>query len=303
MGTPDLPTEPVLLLRTKLHRPRIPPQLVRRPRLESRLNRGLDRGLVLVSAPAGFGKTTLVSQWLEACGCPAAWLSLREEDSDLPTFLRYLIAAIRTLYPDACPETWALLRAPQLPPVAYLATMLVNELDEVPQAFVLVLDDYHRVQSQPVHQFVETLVDSVPRTLCLVLITRVDPSLPLPALRAGQKMLELRSGDLQLTPDEVRDFFRQSMGLEVDAESLAILEQRTEGWIVGLRLAALSLRDGGELTTLTRNLGGSDRHVTDYLLAEVLSHQPQAVQEVLLRSSILRALLRLASRRPARSRS
>ncbi len=288
MGTPDLPAEPVLLLRTKLHRPRIPPQLVRRPRLESRLDRGLDRGLVLVSAPAGFGKTTLVSQWLEVCGCSAAWLSLREEDSDLPTFLLYLIAAIRTLYPDACPETWALLRAPQLPPMAYLATMLVNELDEVPQAFVLVLDDYHRVQSQPVHQFVETLVDSVSRTLCLVLITRVDPSLPLPTLRAGQKMLELRSGDLQLTPDEVRDFFRQCMGLEVDAESLAILEQRTEGWIVGLRLAALSLRDAGELTTLTRNLGASDRHVMDYLLAEVLSHQPQAVQEVLLRSSILR---------------
>ncbi len=288
MGTPDLPTEPVLLLRTKLHRPRIPAPLVRRSRLESRLDRGLDRGLVLVSAPAGFGKTTLVSQWLETCGCPAAWLSLREEDSDLPTFLLYLVAAIRTLYPDACPETWALIRAPQLPPEPYLATMLVNELDEVPQAFVLVLDDFHRVQSQPVHQFVETLVDSVPHTLCLVLITRVDPSLPLPALRAGQKMLELRSGDLQLTSDEIRYFFQQSMGLEVDAESLAILEQRTEGWIVGLRLAALSLRDGGELTTLTRNLGGSDRHVMDYLLAEVFSHQPQAVQEVLLRSSILR---------------
>jgi LuxR family maltose regulon positive regulatory protein len=288
VGTPDLPTEPVLLLRTKLHRPRIPAQLVRRPRLESRLNRGLDRGLVLVSAPAGFGKTTLVSQWLEACGCPAAWLSLREEDSDLPTFLLYLVSAIRTLYPGACPETWALVQAPQLPPMAYLATMLVNELGEVPQAFVFVLDDFHRVQSPPVHQFVETLVDSVPRTLCLVLITRVDPSLPLPALRAGQKMLELRSGDLQLTPDEVQDFFQQCMGLEVDAESLAILEQRTEGWIVGLRLAALSLRDGGELTALTRSLAGSDRHVMDYLLAEVLSHQPQAVQEVLLRSSILR---------------
>jgi LuxR family maltose regulon positive regulatory protein len=247
----------------------------------------LGRGLVLVSAPAGFGKTTLVSQWLEACGCPAAWLSLREEDSHLSAFLLYLVAAIRTLYPDACPETWALLRAPQLPPVAYLATMLVNELGEVPQAFVLVLDDYHRVQSPPVRQFIETLVDAAPCMLCLVLITRVDPSLPLPALRAGQKMLELRSGDLQFTPDEVRDFFRQCRGLEVDAKSLAVLEQRTEGWIAGLRLAALSLRHGGELTTLTRNLGGSDRHVMDYLLAEVLSRQPQAVQEILLRSSIL----------------
>jgi LuxR family maltose regulon positive regulatory protein len=118
--------------------------------------------LVLVSAPAGYGKTTLVGQWLEACGRPTAWLSLREEDSDLPTFLRYLIAAVRTLYPDACPETWALVRAPQVPPMAYLATILVNELGEVPQAFVLVLDDFHRVQSQSVHQFVETLVDSAP---------------------------------------------------------------------------------------------------------------------------------------------
>jgi LuxR family maltose regulon positive regulatory protein len=261
--------------------------LIRRPRLEKRLDQGLDRKLILVSAPAGYGKTTLVGQWLEACGCPAAWLSLHEGDSHLPTFLRYLIAAIRTLYPDACPETWALLRAPQLPPMAYLTTLFINELGEVPQTFVLVLDDFHRVQSQTAHQFVEALVDSIPPTLCLVLITRVDPSLPLPTLRAGQKMLELRSGDLQFTPGEVRSFFRRSMGLEVDAQSLTILEQRTEGWIVGLRLAALSLRDAGELAALTRGLGGTGRHVMDYLVAEVLSRQPQAVQEFLLRSSIL----------------
>lgn len=131
------------ILRTKLHRPRVSQELVRRLRLETRLNQCLDRQLTLVSAPAGFGKTTLVCQWLEACDCPAAWLSLDEGDDELPTFLRYLIAAIRTLDSDACPTTQSLLDSPQLPPVEYLATSLINELCEVPQDFILVLDDYH----------------------------------------------------------------------------------------------------------------------------------------------------------------
>jgi LuxR family maltose regulon positive regulatory protein len=272
---------------TKLSKPQVGPELVRRPRLESRLDRGLDRRLVLISAPAGFGKTTLVGQWLEACGRPAAWLSLHEGDGDLAIFLRYLIAAVRTLCTDACPETWSLLRAPQLPPVDHLATSLINELSEVPREFLLILDDYHRVQSQAVHQLVRTLVESAPRSLQLVLITRADPPLALPALRAGRKMLELRADDLRFTPDETQAFFRQSMGLDVDPGSLTTLEEGTEGWIVGLRLAALSLRNAGELTALTKRLVDTDRYVMDYLMAEILARQPRAVQDIMLRSSIL----------------
>lgn len=280
-------TEPIVFLRTKLYRPQVGPNLIRRPRLESRLNQGLDSKLILISAPAGFGKTTLVCQWLEASGRPAAWLSLHERDSNLEVFLRYLIAAIRTLYADVCPSTWALLDAPHLPSVDHLATSLVSELDEVSQDILLVLDDYHRVQSQAVHQLVETLVELMPRSMRLVLITRADPSLPLTILRADRRMLELRGDDLRFTPDEVRAFFRQSTGLDIDPESLTVLEQRTEGWIVGLQLAVLSLRDTGGLAALTRSFEGADRHVMDYLLAQVFARQPKAIQEVLLRSSIL----------------
>jgi len=280
-------TEPVVLLRTKLYRPRVGPALVPRPRLESRLDQGLDRKLVLVSAPAGYGKTSLVVQWLEARGRPAAWLSLHETDRDVAIFLRYLIAAIRTLYADVCPATWALLEASQQPPVEYLATCLINELCEVSQDFVLVLDDYHRVQSQPVHQLMQTLVEHMPSSLHLVLVTRADPPFPLATLRAGRKMLELRAGDLRFTPDEIQAFLEQFMGLDMDPAVLTALAQRTEGWIVGLRLAALWLRDAGDPTALTRSLGGTSQHVLDYLVTEVLAHQPQAVREIMVRSSIL----------------
>ena len=203
MATPGQPTEPIRFWQTKLHRPRLGTGLLRRPRLESRLEWGLDRNLILVTAPAGFGKTTLVVQWLEARGYPAAWLSLHEDDANLLTFLRYLIAAIRTLYADACPTTWAMLEALQEPPAEELTFSLVNELCQVSQDFLLVLDDYHRVKSRPVHQLVETLVEHMPPSLHLVLATRADPPLPLATLRAGHKMLELRAGDLRFTPDEV----------------------------------------------------------------------------------------------------
>jgi LuxR family maltose regulon positive regulatory protein len=180
---------------SKLHRPQAGPQFVRRPRLESRLDRGLDRWLVLVSAPAGSGKTTLVSQWLEAGDCPAAWLSLHERDGDLATFLRYLIAAVRTLFPDACPATWLLLRAPQLPPVEHLAVSLIHELGEVPQQFLLVLDDYHRVQSRPYGRRGSRGIDAP--------VDAPGPDYPRrPLVAAGRaarraEMLELRAADLR----------------------------------------------------------------------------------------------------------
>jgi LuxR family transcriptional regulator, maltose regulon positive regulatory protein len=287
MATPGRPAEPIRFWQTKLYRPSLGAGLLRRPRLESRLEWGLDRNLILVSAPAGFGKTTLVVQWLEARGYPTAWLSLHEDDANLITFLHLLIAAIRTLHADACPTTWAMLEALQEPPAEELAISLVNELCQVSQDFLLVLDDYHRVKSRPVHQLVETLVEHMPPSLHLVLSTRADPPLRLATMRAGEKMLEVRGGDLRFTPDEVEAYFEQFVGIEADPALLAALVQRTEGWIVGLRLAALWLRDGGELPVPARSFGGANRDVIEYLVAEVLSQQPNALQELLIRSSIL----------------
>ncbi len=287
MAAPTQPSAPIRFWQTKLYRPRLGAGLLRRPRLENRLECGLDRDLVLVSAPAGFGKTTLVAQWLEACGGPAAWLSLHEDDANLATFLHYLIAAIRTVHADACPTTWAMLEALQEPPTEELALSLVNELCNVSPDFLLVLDDYHRVKSQPVHKLIETLVQHMPPSLHLVLATRADPPLPLATLRAGQKMLELRASDLRFTPDEAEAYFEQIAGLQADPALLTALAQRTEGWIVGLRLAALYLRDGGELAVPARSFDGTSRDVIEYLVAEVLSQQPEALQEILIRSSIL----------------
>jgi len=287
MATSTQPAEPIRFWQTKLHRPRLVAGLLRRPRLESRLEWGLDHNLILVSAPAGFGKTTLVIQWLEARGYPAAWLSLHEDDANLITFLHLLIAAIRSLYADACPKTWAMLEALQEPPAEELAINLVNELCEVSPDFLLVLDDYHRVKSRPVHKLVETLVEHMPPSLHLVLATRADPPLRLATLRAGHQVLELRAGDLRFTPDEVEAYLEQFVGLEADPALLTALAQRTEGWIVGLRLAALWLREGRELTAPARNFGGTSRDVIEYLVAEVLSQQPEVYQEILARSSIL----------------
>jgi LuxR family transcriptional regulator, maltose regulon positive regulatory protein len=175
----------------------------------------------------------------------------------------------------------------QEPPAEELAISLVNELCNVSPDFLLVLDDYHRVKSQPVHELIETLLEHMPPSLHLVLATRADPPLPLATLRAGHKILELRAGDLRFTPDEVEAFFEQFVGLEADPGLLAALAQRTEGWVVGLRLAALWLREGRELTAPARSFGGNSRDVIEYLVAEVLSQQPKVLQEILARSSIL----------------
>ena len=287
MATPGQPEQESGFWQSDLYRPRLGAGLIRRPRLESRLDRGWDRRLILVSAPAGFGKTTLVVQWLEARRYPAAWVSLHEQAGNLVTFLHYLLAAIRTLHADACPKTWAMLELLQESPVEELANSLVNELCEVSPDFLLVLDDYHRIKSRSVHRLVETLVEHMPPSMHLVLTTRADPPLPLQSLRAGYQMLEVRASDLQFTPDEAKAFFEQLVGLEADPALLAALAQRTEGWIVGLQLAALWLRKRREMTVPARTFGGDSRDVMEYLVAEVVSQQPEALQRVLMRSSIL----------------
>jgi LuxR family maltose regulon positive regulatory protein len=287
--------EPFTFLRTKLHRPRVSHDLVPRPRLVERLHRSLDRKLTLICAPAGFGKTTLACMWLQDCPCRAAWLSLDENDNDLRVFLSYFVAAIQTVFPDACPTTLGFLHAPQLPPLDHIATTLVNDIADLPEppstgsgpSFILTLDDYHAIQDNTVHELVAAVISNLPRHAHLVLASRVDPPWPLASLRVGRQMMELRADDLRFTLDEARAFLERVVGAKLTSEAVATLEGRTEGWIAALRLAALSMRGETDHAAFVQSFKGTHRDLTDYLTTEVLSQQPQPIQDFLLRTSIL----------------
>jgi LuxR family maltose regulon positive regulatory protein len=244
--------------------------------------------LILVSAPAGYGKTTALGQWLDDCAYPRAWLSLDAGDSDLAVFLTYLTGAIQTAYPDACPLTSSLLQSHRMPPAEYLANTLTNELADLTDKLVLVLDDFHGIKGETVPQLVAALLDHLPSQVCLVIATRQDPDLPLVRLRAGGEMVELRMADLCFTVEEIQDFLDQAVGAGLSDETVNVLEQRTEGWIVGLRLAALSLRSAKDPAAFVRAFQVSGhRYVMEYLVDEVLSQQPPAIQDFLLQTSIL----------------
>jgi LuxR family maltose regulon positive regulatory protein len=292
-------SSPLFLIQTKLYRPVISGELVRRQRLLDLLDSGRNLPLTLVTAPAGSGKTTLLSDWLAGCPCPSAWLSIDEGDGELTVFLSYLVAAIRTVFPDACQELRALLAAPELPPQRVLEAVLINEIDSLRlpeeilaggQRFVLVLDDYHLLHSQAVDALLMALLRHPPAGLRLVLASRSDPALPLPTMRARQQMLEIRLQDLRFTGEETTAFLRQALSAPVSAELVAALEQRTEGWIAGLHLASLYLRHAprtGAALEPADAIGVDDRYVMDYLVDEVLARQPERVQEFLLKTAIL----------------
>jgi LuxR family maltose regulon positive regulatory protein len=217
---------PALLL-TKLHRLRVTERLVSRPELLERLERGRGRPLTLVSAPAGYGKTTLVSRWLGECGLPAAWLSLDEHDADPTQFVGYVLAALQSLFPDMGGGIQALLELPRLPPAHVLARSLLNELDQLERPFLLVLEDYHHIHSLAVHEFVGELLRHPPRGMHLALVTRHDPPLPLANLRATGQMTEIRFRDLHFTPARTALLLRDVMGLDVDDAAIEVAHQRT----------------------------------------------------------------------------
>src|SRR5512146_101552 len=232
------------LLSTKFYVPPARPQGVARPGLIERLNEGLSAGhkLTLISAPAGFGKTTLVSEWITACGRPVAWLSLDEGDGDPTRFLAYLVAALQTIDANIGAGALALLQAHQPSPTDSILTNLLNDIAALPGRFILVLDDYHVIDSQPVDEALAFLVEHLPPQMHLVIATREDPHLPLPRLRARGQLTELRATDLRFSPTEATDFLNRDTGLSLSAEDIAALEARTEGWIAGLQLAALSMQ-------------------------------------------------------------
>jgi LuxR family maltose regulon positive regulatory protein len=278
---------PTPVLATKLYVPPPPPKAVLRPRLVERLEEGLHAKLTLVSAPAGFGKTSLVSAWAAGCGRPVAWLSLDETDNDSTRFLVYLVAAVRTVAPDVGEAVLAALQSAQPPSTEATLTALLNELAALPDRFVLVIDDYHVIDARPIDTAVAFLLEHLSPQLRLVIATREDPQLPLARLRGGGQLSELRVADLRFTPAEAAGFLNQAMGLSLSAEDVATLETRTEGWIAGLQLAALSLRGHPDATGFIQSFTGSHHFVLDYLLAEVLHRQSESVQAFLLRTSIL----------------
>ena len=228
------------ILATKLYIPPPRPKIVLRPRLIERLNEGMHCKLTLISAPAGFGKTTLVSEWAASYERPATWLSLDEGDNDPAQFLTYLISALQTLVPKIGAGVLAALQSPQPPSAEAILTTLLNEITAISHSFVLVLDDYHMIDSKPVDEALTFILKHQPPQMQLVITTREDPHLPLARLHARSQLTELRAADLRFTPSEAADFLNQVMGLNLSAENVAMLETRTEGWIAGLQLAALS---------------------------------------------------------------
>jgi LuxR family maltose regulon positive regulatory protein len=274
------------LLATKLYLPRARPDLVARPRLFARLDAGLQGALTLVCAPAGFGKTTLLADWLRRTGRPAAWLELDAGDNDPAVFLRYLVAALQTLAPEVGATLLTLLQPPP-PPQETLLTALLNDLTGLPQNSMLVLDDYHVLEAPPIHQAVSFLLDHLPPALHLIIATREDPPLPLARLRASGQVAELRAEQLRFTADEAALFLTDVMGLALTAADVAALEARTEGWIAGLQLAALAMRDRDDYAGFIAAFTGSNRFIVDYLADEVLSRQPSHIQTFLLQTSIL----------------
>ena len=280
---------PSPLLRTRFYRPSLPSDLVDRPRLTDQLNCSSDRPLTLVTAPAGYGKSVLVSAWLSTCERPSAWLSLDETVDDLGVFLAHFVAAIQAIFPGALRQTQTLLTAISLPPLGVLAGSLINELDEVEHDFVMVLDDYHTIHQREIHDLLTMLLRPPAQRMRLVLITRKDPPLPKSALLAGNQMTEVRHADLRFSTGETAAFMQNALGSPLSDEAVAVLAEKTEGWIASLRLAALALRYSSDAASRVADLQAleRDRNLTDYLMSEVLARTPPAVADFLLQTAIL----------------
>lgn len=283
------------LLSTKLTVPPARAHLVPRPRLLERVEAGLRGKLTLIAAPAGFGKTTLLSAWRAAPAgraMPVAWVSLDAGDNDPLLFWSYLLAALDTLAPGISAPALALLRSPQLPAIQSILASVLNAFSKICAAspgrdYALVLEDYHAVTNAEIHAGVARLLDGLPPQLHIVIVTRSDPALPLPRLRAGGELTELHARDLRFTFNEAAEFLNSALGPALTPGDLSALEERTEGWIAGLQLAALALRDHPDPASFISNFSGSNRYIVDYLASEVFELQPARVQFFLLCTSVL----------------
>ena len=278
------------LLATKLYMPRMRSDVMARPHLVRRLEEASNRELMLVSAPPGFGKSTILAEWARSTGRPVAWVSLDPDDNDPTRFWRYVVAALGQVRPGLEERVVPLLRAPeQLAPEAAVAA-IVNELAADPQPLALVLDDYHAIESPAIHEALAFFLERLPPGLVVVIAGRSDPPLALALMRARGQLTELRAQDLRFTPEEAVELLDGAWGLELQEEDVAALVNRTEGWATGLQLAALSLRASADPVRFIAGFTGSHRYVLDYLTEEVLQRQPDEVQSFLLETSILERL-------------
>lgn len=297
-----------LLLATKLQIPPVRPNLVTRARLFAQLDDGLAYPLMLVSAPPGFGKTTVVSEWIrhrakqpeqlnKSAALQVAWVALTEEDNDVSRFLTYVSTAVDTWHPGLADMALSLLGAPQPPAPRTIATILINALSQLPMSqdvahrpYVLVLDDYHLIHAPAIHDTLTFLVEHSPSQLHVLVTSRVDPPLPLTVWRARGQLTEMRAADLRFTAVEATQFLNETMGLVLTPEDGEALELRTEGWVAGLQLAALALRGRTDGATFLAQFTGGHRYILGYLMDEVLSRQPTNLQDFLLKTAVLERL-------------
>lgn len=275
------------LLRTKLFIPAIRSNRVPRPRLMEQINGGLEKALILISAPAGYGKTTLVSSWLRETDVSYAWLSLDEGDNDPVHFLQYFITALHQIVPAIQLDLLGVLQGMQPNPYEALVNIIINEIVEQAIPLVLVLDDFHTLQAQPVLDISAYLIEHIPPQLHLAILTRTDPSLPLTRLRARNQLVDIRAEQLRFRREEIAFFLNEVMGLKLSTEDITAMEVRTEGWIASLQLAACSMQGGEDAHRFVSAFTGSNYYVMDYLAEEVLKRQPERVRLFLLQTSIL----------------
>ena len=275
------------LLKTKLYLPQLRPGAVSRPRLRGRLNQALSHPLTLISAPAGFGKTTLLSEWVGNCGVPFGWLTLDESDNDLIRFATYLLAAMQWSDSGIGQGISSLLGGPDAPDLEVLLTALINDLVDRTGQVLLVLDDYHTIQNPAVHAAMAFLLNHQPAALHLVIITRQDPPLPLPRLRARGQVVDIRADDLRFSVEETARFLEANLETPLDPGAISALQARTEGWAAGLQLAALSLQNSADPAGYIERFHGSQPDVFDFFLDEVMAKQPQEIQDFLRQTAVL----------------
>jgi LuxR family maltose regulon positive regulatory protein len=275
------------MLLTKLHIPPAGNNIVHRSELYEKLNAGLSRKLILISAPAGFGKTTVVSDWIDQNKIPTAWFSLDKGDNDPAGFLGYIISGIQTLDSAFGEGALRLLNSPNSPSVESIAALLINEILDIKQNFLLVLDDFHLIRSDEVLKLVAYLLEHIPGNMHIVILTRSDPALSLSRLRSQHQLIEVRSSDLSFSANDISVLFNKKLKLGLSIDDVYALETKTEGWIAGLQLTALSMKGRDDIHKFIEDLKGDNRYIMDYLMEEVLKIQPDDIKEFLLQTSIL----------------
>ncbi len=275
------------ILKTKLYVPKLRSRVVVRPKLVDQINKNVDCKLILISAPTGFGKSTLISEWATHSDYPFAWISLEEKDNDLIRFLSYFIAALQTIEKDLCQGILEMFHSVEALGIDSLLTAIINEIETVSTSFVFVLDDYHLINNQEINDVLSFLLNHFPSNMRLVIITREEPLLPLASLRSKNQLMEIRTKDLRFTHSESVTFLNQFMGIKLSDKDIKLLESRTEGWIAGLQLAGISLQKQKDIPEFIESFSGSHKFIMDYLIEEVFNQLSEEVQSFLLQTSIL----------------